>query len=284
MKSPYEVLGVSKDASDEQIKKAYKELAKKLHPDRNPGNKEKEENFRQVKDAYDQIKTAQARQEFEQEQLRRQYQQRGRQQEGFQGSYNPFGQGFNFSGGSGYGEEIDPDILNEIFGSFGMGGGFKRPANETAKIKLGFWDAVTGGQQYITLPDGSRLQVNIPRGVKDGQKIRLKGQANKLNPQSKGDLLLEVQVLSEPKAKRKGNDIVIERDIPIDKAVTGGDILVSTPIGNFNLTLPEYTNSGRKFRLKGKGVNQGDLYIKVNLTLPEDKKENIQKMFRTLAA
>lgn len=288
MKNPYETLGVSQNASDQEIKKAYKELAKKLHPDRNPGNKEAEDRFKEVKGAYERIKDAKAREEFEQEEAARHFGQGGFSQ-GFAGEGSgrgPFYQGFGFSSSG-----IDEDILNEIFGG-GMGGqgfsrkGFSRssPLDQSASVELDFWQAVAGGQSLVTLPDGTRLQVNIPPGIKEGQKIRLKGQAKKLNPAASGDLYLEVKVKAQNKAWREDNDVVIEADLPVDLAITGGDWPVSCPLGSFHLKVAPYTNSGKKFRLKGKGPKGHDLYVKANLTLPQERREEISRRFSDSAA
>lgn len=295
MKNPYEVLGVSKNAEDQEIKRAYKEFAKKYHPDRNPGDAKAEERFKEAKNAYEQIKDAKARQEYEQEQTARNF---GRQ--GFQGGDpGPFSSGgFRFSSA-----DVDEDILNEIFGGLGGAGGFsgfssggfsggysgdKRrpgtPKHESASVDLDFWDAAAGGERIVNLPDGTRLQVNIPAGIKTGQKIRLKGQASKLNPRSGGDLLLEARVKEDKKAWREGDNVVVEHDLPVDEAVKGGESAVNTPLGNFTLKIPPYTDSGKKFRLKGKGPRGADLLVKINLVLPQERKEEISKFFTGGAA
>lgn len=288
MKSPYQILGVPKDAKDPEIKKAYKALAKQLHPDRNPGDSEKEERFKEVKNAYEKIKNEEARKKYEEEEFLKNY----------QGGQNPFknGQG-PFSSGASY-HTMDEDILNEIFGSFGMGAGpnqfsgsrrrrqYREPPaqNELAKIQLSFWDAVKGGKKTITLPNSSHIELEIPQGIKNGQKLRLKGQAHKLNPTSRGDLLLEIEIIEDAKAWREGNNVYLIQDLPVDIAVEGGELGVQTPLGSFTLQIPPYTNSGKKFRLRERGIKGGDLYIQTNLVLPHDRKEQIQRRFNTSAS
>ena len=285
--NPYEVLGVPKDADDKKIKKAYKELAKQLHPDRNPGDAKTEERFKEVKNAYEQIKNKAAREQYEQEELQRQY--AGGAFHSDQGFGNG-AQGFHFTQG-----DFDEDILNDLFSQFGMGGGFagrsraggprrQAPRNETATVNLDFWDAIVGGSNTINLPDGTRLQVNIPPGIKEGQKIRLKGQASKLNPLSTGDLLLKVAIKEAHDAWREGDDVVVEHELPVDTAVAGGDEVVATPLGTFHLKIPAYTNTGKKFRLKGKGPKGADLYVKMILVLPQERKREIQERFGGTAA
>lgn len=290
MTNPYETLGVAKGSEDQEIKEAYKELAKKWHPDRNPDKPNAEEKFKEIKAAYERIKTAQAREEFEQEELARQFGS-GNYSGGNYAGGNPFagGGGFTYSQGGG----VDEDILNDLFGQFGMGGfsrgqsrgqSRKREVNESVNVKLDFWDAAAGGERFITLPSGAKLQINIPAGVKHGQKIRLKGQANKINPSSTGDLLLQVEVSPARKAWRDGQDIVVEHDLPVDVAIAGGTTNVATPLGSYQLSVPPYTDSGKKFRLKGKAPKGGDLLVKVNLVLPKNKKEEMINRFSDGAA
>jgi len=293
MRDPYEVLGVSKGASDLEIKKAYKQLAKQLHPDKHQGSKVKEEKFKEVNDAYEKVKDAKVRKSYEDENLARQFGQGGYGGGGRAG--NPFANssGFNFSQA---GAEIDPEILSQIFG--GMGGDFfsgkragaskrtRRHEQEDAeaKIELGFWEAITGGSRRVSLPAGVDLEINIPAGIKSGQKIRLKGQASKINPHSQGDLLLQVEVKEIPGVTRQGDDIIVDLDVPVDIAIKGGEVLFSTPLGKFNLTIASYTNSGKRFRFSGKGAKgKGDLYARVNLILPENKKEALQDLFSAYA-
>lgn len=284
MQSPFEILGVPKTANDEQIKKAYKNLAKELHPDRTKGDPEKEERFKRVREAYDKIKTAKAREEYQREEMSKQY-----ARQGFHGQ-NPFGDGQGFHYRS---SDIDEDILNEIFGSFGMGGqgprGFRshfsqarEPEPLEVTINLSFWEAVKGGEKVFSFPQGSKISVKIPEGVRDGQKIRLKGQAHKLQNGAPGDLYLKTKVASEPTASyAKDGSVQIERDLPIDTAVLGGELHVNTPLGNFELNVPPYTNNGSKFKLKGKGPKGKDIIVKLSLRLPQEKKQGLQELFRS---
>lgn len=277
MKDPYEVLGVSKDASDEEIKKAYKKLAKIYHPDKNKGNKSHEDKFKEVGDAYEKIKTKEARAEYE--------------AAGRFGGQGGFGNYRAYSGGDQdfaphfTGEEIDPSIFEEIFRSLGGAGAkragrrgrgspfFAREASRqdvTSEIEVDFWDAVKGAEKVLNFSQGGTFSVKIPPGVKDGTKIRLKDLGERFSGVS-GDLQLKVKLLPNPNATREGNDLIVDWEVPVDVAIEGGEHLFSCPLGRFVLKLKPLTDSGTKLRLSGKGVGGGHLFAKVKLVMPKDQ-------------
>lgn len=259
MRNPYEILGVSQGASDEEIKKAYKKLARQHHPDRNHGKKSFEDKFKEINDAFEKIKTAKAREEYEASQNI------GRFHQAHQHSRGPQ----DFAGG-----QIDPSLFEEIFRSFGAGGGFGPQANYkhkqdiTSKVEVTFWEAITGCEKVLMMPDGKSISVKIPKGVKDQQKIRLKNLAARFDVDIEGDLILDIQVKPDARAERIGNDIVVDWDVELDAAVTGGDYLFATPLGRYHLKLAPFTDAGTKLRLRAKGVQGGDLFARVRLVMP----------------
>ena len=273
MQDPYSTLGVSKDASDLEIKKAYRKLAKQFHPDANAGDKTKAEHFKKVSDAYEKIQNSESRRMYEQEKA-------------FGGSGQAGGRGGNgghpFGGGQYYSShDVDPEILEKLFAGLG-GFGKTRQSKKSQKqdvvaaIKIPFWDAVLGVKKIITLSSGINLEVEIPTGIKSGQKIRLKNMASRVSAELTGDLLLEVEVMDDAKAYRKENDLYVVMDVDLISAINGREYLFETPIGNFKVALSEFTDSGKKYRFKNKGINGGDLYGVVNLVMPQNKEELVK--------
>lgn len=268
MKNPYEILGVSKGASDDEIKKAYKKLAKVYHPDKNKGNKSHEEKFKEIGDAYDKIKTKAARDEYE------------ASQSGFDragASDRSYYQHFS-------GDGVDPSVFEEIFRSFGGSGmNFRQgPIRQdvTSEVEIDFWDAIKGGERVLNFSGGSSFSVNLPAGVNDGQKIRLKDLGERFSGVP-GDLHLVVKVRPAKGVEREGNDLTVDWEVPIDVAVRGGEYLFSSPLGRFMLKLKPFTDSGTKQRLKGKGIKGGDLFARVKLVMPKDSKarKNLAERF-----
>ncbi|HEV7922744.1 MAG TPA: J domain-containing protein [Thermoanaerobaculia bacterium] len=281
-RSYYDILGVKKDAKDDEIKKAYRALAKKYHPDKNKGNKDAENRFKEISEAYAVLSDAEKRS---------QYDRMG--QEAFAGGFggggggNPFGGGFDFSqfteqfgggrargggggrrartggGGGGF-----TDIFSDLFGG-GGGTPFQEQAPQAmqAELSIDFRDAVLGATMDLTV-NGSRIKVKIPEGVRDGQKIRLR---RKDQP----DLEVTVHVRPHPFFERRGDDIHIELPITVGEAIRGADIEVPTIHGPVRARIPAGTQGGQAFRLTGKGVKKkggtyGDHYYKVQVQLPRN--------------
>jgi molecular chaperone DnaJ len=276
MKDPYKILGVSKDASDQEIKKAYRKLAKEYHPDANSGDKVKAEHFKKISDAYEKIQNAQSRRMYEEEQAFGKSQNYGSSQAGGYGgqSGGSFGSGQYYSS-----HDIDPEFLEKIFAGMGAGPRSSRSRSQassdalSAKVSISFWDAVIGAKKLFELSSGSKVEVEIPKGIKSGQKIRLKNMATKIDPHYAGDLLLEVEIEKDSKAWREGDDIYVMMDVDVITAVSGREFLFQSALGNFKVSLSEFTESGKKIRFKGKGLNGGDLYGVVNLVMPKNTEE-----------
>jgi DnaJ-class molecular chaperone len=281
MRDPYEVLGVSKNASEAEIKKAFRALAKKHHPDTKGGDAAAQKRFQEISAAYDILGDKEKRSKFDQGVIDANGNPRG---------FDPGAHGFRPGAGPGdfhftWGDADTAeggfraeDILSEIFGG---GGGqrrrrVRRGEDYALAMTVGFEEAARGGTRRVSLPDGRELDVRIPAGLRDGQQIRLKGQggAGRENGPS-GDLLLTVHVAQHPWLARDGNDLRMELPVSVKEAVLGGKANVPTLSGSVTLTIPAGSNTGRTLRLKGKGIPAhagqpaGDLYVKLVVMLPE---------------
>jgi DnaJ-class molecular chaperone len=275
---PYTTLGVNKGATQDEIQKAYRRLAKKLHPDLNPGNKAAEEKFKEISAAYDLLGDPDKRARFDRGEIDASGAERPRQQQYYrdfadQGGWSAYTSNSGFADFGDYaGAE---DILSEIFGREGRAGRRRRGQDVRYHLELSFLDAVNGGKQSIILPDGSTLDVNIPPGTRDGQILRLRGKGRPgMGDGPPGDALIEISVLPHPYFTRKGDDIHLDLPISLKEAVLGAKVKVPTPGGTVTVAVPKWSNTGRVLRLKGRGVpradgSKGDEYIKLMLMLPE---------------
>jgi DnaJ-class molecular chaperone len=289
---PYSVLGVKKDASAEEIQKAYRKLAKKLHPDLNPGNKQAEEKFKGVTAAYDLLSDPAKRARFDRGEIDEQGTERPRQR-----YYRDFAEGAGgdhpYTGESGFADFGSDDILSEIFGRAGRGGRANlrmRGQDTHYRMEVDFLDAVNGAQRQITLPDGSELKVTIPPGTADGQILRLRGKGGPgIGGGPPGDALIEIAVKPHRIFTRKGDDIHVELPISLTEAVQGGKIQVPTPTGVVTMTIPKWANTGTVLRLKGKGVPRsggarGDEYVTLKVMLPEKPDPELEKFVASWSA
>lgn len=248
-KDYYEVLGVSKNASDDEIKKAYRKLAVKYHPDKNPGNKEAEEKFKEISEAHEVLSDKQKRARYDQ------FGHAGVGGNGGMGG-NPFQgggfQNFNFDFGGG-GGGLD-DILGSIFG---FGGGPRRPtrgADYRTTVTLTFEEAVFGTTKVVSA-DGKDLKVKIPAGIDDGMSIRLNGKGGAApKGGTKGDLYVFIRVKPHKHLTREGTIILSETRISMADAALGTTVDVETVDGNVRMRIPAGTQSGTPFKLSGHGV------------------------------
>lgn len=277
---PYTVLGVKKDASQDDIQKAYRRLAKRLHPDLNPGNKQAEEQFKEVSTAYDLLGDARKRERFDRGEIDASGLERPRHR-----YYRDYSEANPYTSDAGYDDLAGADdILSQIFGQGGRGNMRMRGSDVSYRLSLDFLDAINGGKQHITLPDGSALDVNIPPGTPDGQVLRLRGKGRPgINGGPAGDALVEVEVRPHPIFTRKGNDIHVELPISLSEAVLGGKIEVPTPSGLVTMTVPKWTNTGAVLRLKGRGVPRpngigGDELVTLKVKLPDRPDPELEKL------
>jgi len=274
---PYGLLGVSKDASQEDIQKAYRKLAKKLHPDLNPGNKTAEEKFKQITAAYDLLGDPEKRGRFDRGEIDEQGVERPRQR-----YYRDFADdrtaGTNaYSSDAGFADFQGEDILSEIFGraAGARATRARRGFDIQYTLPVDFLDAVNGATRQVRLADGAELKVTIPPGTRDGQVLRLRGKGEPgRNEAPPGDALVEITVLPHPQFVRKDDDIHVELPLSMREAVLGGKVPVPTTTGTVSLTVPPWSNSGKVLRLRGKGVarpdgTRGDQYATVRIVLPD---------------
>ena len=276
---PYQTLGVKKDASQDEIQKAYRRLAKKLHPDLNPGNKQAEEQFKEVSQAYDLLGDADKRARFDRGEIDASGAERPRQR-----YYRDFAEGASsYSTDSGFADFGADDFLSEIFGRQARGNVRMRGQDVHYRLSLGFLDAINGGKQQLTLPDGSVLDVTIPPGTRDGQVLRLRGKGRPgIGGGPAGDALIESEVRPHHIFTRKGDDIHVELPISLREAVLGGKVSVPTPSGAVTMTVPKWSNTGTVLRLKGQGVpkrggGRGDEYVALKVMLPERPDPELEK-------
>ena len=284
-KDPYKILGVAKTASDEEIRKAYRALAKKYHPDLNTDNKKAEERFKEVSLAYDILGDPEKRKKFDAgeidasgaEQQQRQYY---RDYAGQDPRY-----AYNFGGG-GQGTEDLNDIFSTFFGQRGgRAGGRSMPmAGQDVQYQLSvdFLEAARGAKKRVTMPDGASLDISIPAGIKDGQSLRLKGKGGPgINGGPSGDAFVTVTVAPHKLFERDGDHIRIELPISLDEAVLGAKIDVPTIDGSVTLSIPAGSNNGAVLRLKGKGIGgKGDQYVRLKVVLPADPDDKLTSFLK----
>ena len=276
MEDLYSVLGVAKTANAGDITKAYRKLAKKLHPDLNPGDTAAEERFKQISHAYSILKDPEQRGKYDRGEIDASGQERPQQQYYREHAGGPEGARYRSTAGF---EDIGAfsDLFGDMFGGGGRRGGARHAMRgQDAQYRLGisFLDAVNGTKQRITLPDGGTLDVTIPPGVSEGQVLRLKGKGMPgMGEGPSGDALVEIGVMPHPVFKREGNDIVVELPISFDEAVLGGKVEVPTISGRVSATVPVGSNTGQTLRLKGRGVKTkggaGDQLVRLSIMMPE---------------
>lgn len=271
---PYKELGVSKGASAEEIKKAFRKLAKELHPDKNPGDKAAEERFKRVTAAFDLLGDAEKRAKFDRGEIdadgREQFRGFGGGSRG--GAAGGFS-GFGGSGNRGGFEDIDLSDLFAGFGGRGNGFGGGKGQDIRATLDVSLEEVIAGTTRRIQFSDGRMLDVAIPKGAADGQVVRLRGQGAP-GRAAPGDALIELRVLPHPLYRRDGANLTMDLPISVPDAVLGGKVQVPTPDGKVVMSLPKGSNSGKVLRLKGRGTyaegRRGDLLAKLVVTLPEE--------------
>jgi|SRR5690606_1685404 len=295
----YKVLGVDKNASQDEIKKAYRKLARKYHPDLNPNDEEAKKRFQEINEANEVLTDSEKRKKYDQygehwkhgdayEQAQQQQRSRGANQ-GSTGS--PF-EGFDFDYSGNYDTGEFSDFFEQMFGSR-RGGGRQtkfRGNDYHSVLELTLQQAYTTHQQTFTV-NGNNIRITIPAGVENGQKIKLSGQGGEgINGGPKGDLYIEFSILTDPRFQRKGSELHMVQDIDLYTALLGGETVVDTLSGKIKVKIKPETQNETKIRLKGKGFpvykkdgQFGDLYVTLHVKLPTNLSDKEKKLFQQLA-
>lgn len=286
------MLGVSKDTSQPDLKKTYRKLAMKLHPDQNPDDEKVSEKFKEVSAAYALLSDEKMKARYDRGEINPDGSEKGyanyQQHAGARG--NPYGGGGASGNGFGaFGAGFDAeDLFSNLFG----GGraraqrpqAKKRGENKTYNINIDFLDAMLGSKKQIKLENGKSLNINTPVNVKEGQQIRLKGQGRPgVGGAANGDALVEVHIKKHTYFTVKNNDIHVDLPITLEEAVLGGKITVPTISGKIALNIPQNSSSGKVMRLKGKGATDpktkktGDQLVRLLIMLPETPNSDLEK-------
>jgi DnaJ-class molecular chaperone len=306
MKDPYEILGVPKTASETDIKKAFRALAKTHHPDKHQGDAKAQKRFQEISGAYDIIGDKDKRAQYDAGAIGADGNARGfdPRAHGFRpgGQGSPFGGGgFNPGGGGrefkfNFGDQPGGEAagFEDIFADL-MGGGRRgarasrsqKGEDFSAAVTVSFDEAASGGTRRVVLQNGEQIDVKIPVGVKDGQTIRVKGRGGAgRGGGPNGDILMTVSVAKHPWLTRDGNDLRMDLPVTLKEAVLGGKVPVPTLTGTVSLSVPPGANTGTMLRLKGKGIGThgataaGDLYVRLVVSLPEKPDAALEEFVR----
>lgn len=275
---PYQELGVARGSSAEDIRKAFRKLAKQHHPDANRGKKDSEEKFKRLSAAFDLLGDPDKRKKYDAGEIDAD----GREiMRGYGPS--PFNDGAGGARSANF-EGVDlNEILGEMFGGRGgrAGGGFaSRGSDIRARLEVDLEDVIAGGKKRIAFSDGRTLDVTIPKGAVDGQTLRLRGLGGpgRAGP---GDAFIEIAVRPHPVFRREGDNLVMDLPVSVPDAVLGGKVKAATPEGSVTLSVPKGSNSGSILRLKGRGLGdghgrRGDLLARLVVTLPESIDEALE--------
>lgn len=280
MRDPYEVLGVSRAASAEEIKKTYRKLARTLHPDLNPGDTKAEERFKEVTAAYDLLSDDERRRRFDRGEIN---------PDGSEKMRNPWG---NTRGASGYAGNrtgfgfdnmfSEDDLFSEMFRSASRGTGGRqhtaprKGADIHYSMTVTFEEAALGTAKTITLTNGKKISVKVPPACEDGKSLRLKGMGSPGQAGGNdGDALVEITVAQHPLFRREKQDVIADLPVTLKEAVLGAKVVVPTVDGKVTVTIPEGSNSGTTLRLRGKGIPaagnseaaRGDQLVRLRITL-----------------
>lgn len=279
--NPYDLLGVSSSASASDIQKAYRKLAKKLHPDLNPGDKSAEEKFKEVTAAYDLLGDADKRKRFDDGEIDASGAERPQQH--FYRDYAGSEESHPYANSGGFADFMDrDDVLAELLRRGQQARANRRGEDLHYRLPIEFVESISGTNKRLTLPDGGTLDVKIPPGLVDGQILRLKGKgAPGAGTGGPGDALIEVEVLPDRRFTRDGDNVSLELPISLSEAVLGGQVRVPTPNGHVTMSVPKGSNTGTTLRLRGKGAprregGSGDELVKLKIVLPRSPDPDLE--------
>jgi DnaJ-class molecular chaperone len=286
-KDLYEILGIKKEATEGEIRKAYLKLAKKYHPDVNPGDKAAEQKFKEINLAYEVLKDEKKRAQYDQIRAM---------------GANPFararagaGAGAGYAGPEAFDQFGLGDLFEEIFGGGGFGGGFggggfkksyypTKGHDRESNLQISFMEAVKGGERLVQFADGRRLTVKIPAGVDDGSKIKLTGQGDAgVSGGPAGDLILTLRVSEHPFFRREGNNVILRLPVTFAEAIKGSEVEVPTIDGMVHLKIPAGISSGQRLKMSGKGIHsaksssRGDQFVEILIKVPKEVPEEYKK-------
>jgi DnaJ-class molecular chaperone len=285
---PYAALGVAKTATDAEIRKAYKKIAKESHPDLNPGDPKAAERFKAAAAAHDLLKDPEKRRRFDAGEIDARGQERPERRFYREYADGPEATYHTSRGYEDFGEFSD--VFADLFGQRGGRGaraeGVRmRGPDRHYTLEVGFLEAARGATRRITLPNGDVLDVKIPEGLADGQTIRLRGKGGEgIGGGPAGDALVTVAVIEHPFFRREGEDILVEVPISLDEAVLGGKVEVPTIDGRVAVTVPKGASSGQVLRLRGRGVKRGtargDQLVSLKVVAPKTIDAELEAFFR----
>ncbi|WP_245649080.1 DnaJ C-terminal domain-containing protein [Magnetovibrio blakemorei] len=288
MRDPYEVLGVSKTATTDDIRQAYRKLAKKSHPDLHPGDAKAETRFKELSNAKELLSDADKRRRFDAGEIDAAGNERPQHN-----YYRPYADGGEGAKYARYGDGQDPENMSDIFADLfrGRGGGGEglkmRGQDVSYSLAVPFIDAARGGKMRATMADGKVLDISIPEGVHDRQLLRLRGKGMPgIGGGPSGDAYVEVHIQSHRFFDRKDNNIHMTLPVTLREAVLGGKVKVPTVYGHVEMTVPKNANAGTTLRLKGKGIldpksgQRGDQYVRIEIVLPEHPDAELEAFVR----
>jgi DnaJ-class molecular chaperone len=286
MANPYETLGVTPNASQDDIRKAYRKAAKETHPDLNPGKPEAETRFKEINAAYDIIGDAERRKRYDAGEIDESGAERQRERHFYReyaeaDPHMRYGRRRDSAKASGNGgADFDYDIFADLFRGRGEGGNFRMPPQDVRyALEIDFLDAVKGTHKVVAMPDGKTLDITIPAGINDGQVLRLKGQGLPGSHGKPGDAYVEISVRQHSGFKREGHNILSTLPVSLGEALNGASVRIETVDGPVDVKVPKGAKEGTKLRLRGKGVprgkadGRGDQLVEIHIVAPEGADE-----------
>jgi len=279
MADPYEVLGVERSATQDDIRKAYRKLAKETHPDLNPGKPDTDKRFKEINAANDIVGDPDKRKRYDAGEI----DETGAEREPERHFYREYAEAdpnrrySRRAAGEGPGaDDFDYDIFADLFRGRGERGGFRVPPQDVRyTLEVDFLDAVKGARKVVSMPDGKTLDIAIPAGLREGQVLRLKGQGVPGTDGAPGDAYVEISIRPHPDFRRDGNDILTIVPVSLGEALNGASVRADTVDGPVDVRVPKRVRDGAKLRLRGKGVPhgkdgaRGDQYVTIHIVPPE---------------